>query len=59
MDGDQGYMPNSEYVCLVCVYAGKAKNISVLCQKRMVRLEELGEIAQGLMVHPRWYWLSK
>ncbi len=42
MDGDQEYMPNSEHVSLVHDYARKAEDISALCQKRMVHLEEFG-----------------
>ena len=64
MDGDREYMPSSEYVCLVHVYAREAENLSALCKTRTVRLEELGvppaEITSGLMIGwtRRWYWLS-
>ena len=52
MYGDREYMTNSEYVSLAHVYARVAENLSVLqvCQKWMVRLEELGKMTPGLMI---------
>lgn len=59
MYGYREYMTNSEHVSLVNIYARVMDNLSVLCQKWMVRLEELGKMTPGLMIGSTWYWLSK
>lgn len=34
------------------------ENLSALCQKRMVGLEDLGEITPDPVICCRWHWLS-